>query len=97
MPTPYRHPQDARTDYPYRACLVHPTGNRSLPAAWAFARKLDSGEVEILYDGAGTVERLPGSCIHLRPPPVDEDEYNPASAAAWDQALGKTNSQEEDV
>ncbi len=92
---PYPHPRDARVDYPYAAVLVEPTGDLEPPASWNWARSLDSGEVEVLYDGAGTVERLPGSVVKLRTPPEQRGTTNPDSAEAWDKFLENATQTEE--
>lgn len=89
---PYPRFEDARRDYPYTASLVAATDRRRPPAAWAFARLLDSGEVEVLYDGAGTVERWPASCVRLSAPPDAHLQEDPDSAAAWDRALNQHGS-----
>ncbi len=83
----YPTPTDARVAYPYIAVLASPTESRSLPSSWAYARQLDSGEVEVLYDGHGTTERLPGSHVRLRAPETPVEPQDPNSAHAWDQFL----------
>jgi len=92
--------REARRDYPYCAHLTEKGRayfrNRAIPAfsVWhAFARQLDSGEIELLLDGTGSTARYPGSTFNLHAPPEDEEQdrtHNPASATAWDQALTNT-------
>lgn len=89
QPVKYRYIQDARSDYPYAAVLVRDTDRHIQPAAWTFARQLDSSEVEVLLDGHGTTERLPRSTVELHTPPEEKIPYNEHSDHAWEAFLGE--------
>jgi len=91
--------RDARAAYPY-AARVTAAGKAQMQqhhadsSVWfGFARQLDSGEVEILLDGSGSIYRTPGSWFDLLPPPEERENQirnNHESISAWDQVLEQT-------